>query len=239
MQIDFHHAVTYVATRLGGLSHEDASTVAHAAQYVDDATTDGPLTFTTGERYVRVTSAHKTFDIKDNADHANNRLVWVPFHFLPGNEAPPAGCDAGEAFLRRMMCKPDSAVARAMILDCIERKSLPSAALPTGTLTELKQGLQARKEVRQRERDHLTLSLTGISPVTPSAGFWKDLATDDRGAVALDRLQMVVWTILLGGLFLHSVLVYVTMPDFSTTLLALMGVSSGTYIGFKMPQART
>lgn len=127
MQIDFHHAVTYVAIRLGGMSHEEACTVAHAAQYVDDATTDGPLGFTTGERYIRVTSAHKTLDIKDNADHADNRLVWVPFHFLPGNAAPPAGCGADEAFTRRMMCKPDSAVARQMVRDCIARKDLPFA----------------------------------------------------------------------------------------------------------------
>ena len=26
-----------------------------------------------------------------------------------------------------------------------------------------------------------------------------------------------------------------TMPDFSATLLGLMGLSSGTYVGFKMP----
>ena len=127
MQIDFHHAVTYVTTRLGGLNHEEACTVAHAAQYVDDATTDGPLTFTTGERYVRVTSAHKTFDFRINANHADNRLVWVPFHFLPGNEPPPIDTAASEAFARRMMCKPDSAVAREMMRDCIERKSLPFA----------------------------------------------------------------------------------------------------------------
>lgn len=109
------------------MSHAEASTVAHAAQYVDDATTDGPLGFTSDERYVRVTSAHKTLDIKDNADHADNRLVWVPFHFLPGNEAAPVGCDAEEAFMRRMMCKPDSAVARGMVHDCIARKDLPFA----------------------------------------------------------------------------------------------------------------
>ena len=122
MQIDFHHAVTYVVTRLAGFTHEDACTVAHASQYVDDATTDGPLTFSTGERYVRVTSAHKTFDIRVNSDHADNRLVWVPFHFLPGNDAPPAGASADDAFSHRMMCKPDSAVARLMMHDCIERR---------------------------------------------------------------------------------------------------------------------
>jgi hypothetical protein len=126
MQIDFHHAVTYVVTRLAGLNHDDAGIVAHAAQYVDDATTDGPLTFRTGERYVRVTSAHKTLDWL-NADHADNRLVWVPFHFLPGNATPPAGCSSDEAFLRRMMCQPDSEVARAMVHDCVQRRDLPFA----------------------------------------------------------------------------------------------------------------
>jgi hypothetical protein len=120
-----------------------------------------------------------------------------------------------------------------------ERASAAQAAgQPTTTLEALKQGLLARRSAREGERDHLTLRMTGISPVTPSAGFWQDLVTDDRGAVALDRLQMVVWTVLLGGLFVHSVLVYVAMPDFSTTLLALMGVSSGTYIGFKMPDTK-
>jgi hypothetical protein len=27
------------------------------------------------------------------------------------------------------------------------------------------------------------------------------------------------------------------MPDFGVTLLGLMGISSGTYVGFKFPQA--
>ena len=38
--------MTYVVARLAGLADADARTVAHAAQYVDDATTDGPLTVT-------------------------------------------------------------------------------------------------------------------------------------------------------------------------------------------------
>jgi hypothetical protein len=94
------------------------------------------------------------------------------------------------------------------------------------------------------------LGLVGISAatalaavaVTPagrrpavSAGFWRDLVTDERGLVALDRLQVVVWTLVLGGIFLMSVLWYLAMPEFSATMLALMGISSGTYIGFKLP----
>jgi hypothetical protein len=68
-----------------------------------------------------------------------------------------------------------------------------------------------------------------------SEGFMRDLISDDRGVVALDRLQVVVWTLVLGGIFLTSVLWDLTMPEFSGTMLALMGISSGTYIGFKLP----
>jgi hypothetical protein len=69
----------------------------------------------------------------------------------------------------------------------------------------------------------------------PSRGLWLDLVADDKGVVALDRLQIVVWTIVLGGVFLNSVFWELTMPEFNTTLLALMGISSGTYIGFRLP----
>jgi hypothetical protein len=93
------------------------------------------------------------------------------------------------------------------------------------------------------------LGLVGISAATAlaavamtpsrgpraSEGFMRDLISDDRGVVALDRLQVVVWTLVLGGIFLTSVLWDLTMPEFSATMLALMGISSGTYIGFKLP----
>jgi hypothetical protein len=123
MQIDFHHGTTYVCCRLAGMPHADAAIVAHASQYVDDATNDGPLAFETGERYVRVTSAHRTLDLRLNADYADNRMVWVPFHFLPGNEAPAPGTPASQSFVARMVCRPDSAIAREMVLDCIATRS--------------------------------------------------------------------------------------------------------------------
>jgi len=93
------------------------------------------------------------------------------------------------------------------------------------------------------------LGLMGISAATalaasaiPTGGarrasqsWWRDLVADENGIVALDRLQIVVWTIVLSGIFLTSVIWDLTMPEFNTTLLALMGISSGTYIGFKLP----
>jgi len=66
-------------------------------------------------------------------------------------------------------------------------------------------------------------------------GWWRDLVVDERGVVALDRLQIVVWTFVLSGIFLTSVIWDLTMPEFNATLLALMGISSGAYLGFQLP----
>ena len=48
MQIDFHHATTYVVARLAGFPQPQAATVAHASQYVDDATCAGMIRFDNG-----------------------------------------------------------------------------------------------------------------------------------------------------------------------------------------------
>jgi hypothetical protein len=129
MQIDFHHAATYVACRLAGLNADQAATVAHAAQYVDDATIDGAVNFADGQRYVRATSAHKMLD-HENADTADNRLIWTPFHFLPGaDDSAPGGDRASDKdrFIRKMMCRPNSPVAQTMITHCIEHQDVPFA----------------------------------------------------------------------------------------------------------------
>jgi hypothetical protein len=83
--------------------------------------------------------------------------------------------------------------------------------------------------------------ITPRSEVAPrkSRGWWRDLVADDNGVVALDRLQIVVWTLVLSGIFLSSVIWDLLMPEFNATLLTLMGISSGTYIGFQLPQKST
>ena len=68
-----------------------------------------------------------------------------------------------------------------------------------------------------------------------SGGFFSDLTTDINGP-ALHRLQIVVWTVTLGVMFLLNVYGALVMPDFSPTLLALMGVTSAGYLGFKYPE---
>lgn len=71
-----------------------------------------------------------------------------------------------------------------------------------------------------------------------SEGLFRDLLSDVNG-VNFHRFQMVIWTIVLVALFIAGVYSTLAMPQFSNTLLALMGISSGTYLGFKIPERQT
>lgn len=88
-----------------------------------------------------------------------------------------------------------------------------------------------RAELLKAENDDL-VSRMGKSG---SKGFWKDLIHDDTGP-SFHRFQMVAWTIIFGVVFIRYVVWYVAMPTFDSTLLALMGISGGTYLGFKIPE---
>lgn len=98
--------------------------------------------------------------------------------------------------------------------------------------------LDKKRDEQQRARNALTVRAASLTSVVPTRGFGRDLVCDDRGGVTLDRVQIAVWTLILGLIFISSVTLELTMPEFSGTLLALMGISSGTYIGFQMPAAK-
>jgi hypothetical protein len=68
-----------------------------------------------------------------------------------------------------------------------------------------------------------------------SRGFLRDVLSDGDGIV-LHRLQMFVWTLVLGMIFVALVYRDLAMPVFSATLLGLVGISAGTYLGFKIPE---
>jgi hypothetical protein len=124
MQIDFHHAVTYVAARAAEFEHADAETIAYCAQYVDDAVQTGTITFQNKALYERICSAHKMADYRNMEALANHR-VWIPFHFLPGNDGQAAGHNPGQHFIKKVICTKDSPVARDMIAACIHDRHKP------------------------------------------------------------------------------------------------------------------
>jgi predicted membrane channel-forming protein YqfA (hemolysin III family) len=74
-------------------------------------------------------------------------------------------------------------------------------------------------------------------PGGTSKGFLNDVMSDPTG-VSLHRFQMFVWTLVLGVIFCGNVFKNLEMPQFSATLLGLMGISSGTYLGFKVPEKK-
>jgi hypothetical protein len=129
MQIDFHHTATYVIARHAGFAHEDAAVVAHAAQYVDDATTSGFIRFSNGMRYQRTASSHAMCD-PDNLDNDDNTTSWLPFHFFPAAAAGQDGRDPG--YYEMLVCRPDSLPARAMMAAAIRSKGQPNSLYRLG-----------------------------------------------------------------------------------------------------------
>ena len=91
-----------------------------------------------------------------------------------------------------------------------------------------------------------TLALVGISAATgigamligngttvgQTKDFWTDICVGDNGP-SFQRVQIVCWTAVLGIFFAINVFATLSMPEFSSTLLLLMGLSSATYLGSK------
>lgn len=71
-----------------------------------------------------------------------------------------------------------------------------------------------------------------VAPVRTTQGFLEDLVCDQDGA-KLHRLQMMIWTCILAVIFAWNVVWNFVFVNFDTNLLLLMGIVSGTYLGFK------
>ena len=77
------------------------------------------------------------------------------------------------------------------------------------------------------------------SQVSASRGLWQDILSDGN-AITLHRLQMVLWSLVVITIFWADLVqqastakAALAMPDFHTSLLAIMGITHGTYLGMK------
>lgn len=129
-----------------------------------------------------------------------------------------------EAALQNAQKKVDAANAavQASPADAVARKEMLDATAELNAL-------QAKLDLARR-----LLNSAAVAP--KSRGFVRDLLEDGQGSVGLHRFQIAVWTFVLGIIFISSVLIELSMPTFSPTLLTLMGISAGTYLGFKFPE---
>ena len=98
-----------------------------------------------------------------------------------------------------------------------------------------RQLVQGRTRLNQVDQQLRALTVETAPQV--SQGFLRDILSDGSG-YSFHRFQIFAWTIVLGIIFVSSVYNDLTMPEFSPTLLGLMGLSAGTYIGFKFPEQK-
>lgn len=104
------------------------------------------------------------------------------------------------------------------------------------TRDSLNQQLQQDRTRLAQVGDQI-LALTRPVSSNVSVSFLRDILSDSSG-YSFHRFQIFAWTIVLGIIFVSAVYNNLNMPDFSPTLLGLMGLSSGTYIGFKFPEKK-
>lgn len=134
MQYDMHYYGTYALAAAAGIPREDAQVIAHAAQYVDDQNYTILQTVREeqdelGAGVIGIPTAHHPIEaglrteIQAAADQVlamlpikrktdihgadDSRSIWVPFHFIPGNE--------GNTFHEKLVCKKDSKIANEMV----------------------------------------------------------------------------------------------------------------------------
>jgi hypothetical protein len=74
--------------------------------------------------------------------------------------------------------------------------------------------------------------------VPASAGFFADILTDVNG-ITLARLQMLLWNVTLGLVFVGRIFADLRIPDLDASTLGLLGLSAGAYVGFKVPEKQT
>jgi hypothetical protein len=102
--------------------------------------------------------------------------------------------------------------------------------------TDLAQDRKTELEQSGKELAAQIAEARSAGSQTTSHGFWNDILNDANG-MSLHRFQIVAWTFILGIMFLSKVYHELAMPQLDNGLLALMGISSGTYLGFKFPES--
>jgi hypothetical protein len=183
MQIDFHHAVTYVVARLSGFKQKKAEIIAYAAQYVDDATSSGTVHFSNNAMYKRISSAHAMTDPNNFKKSIKNHMVWLPFHFLPGNNDLEAGENPNGGFINKIVCSKNSPIAKEMVRQAIIEKDRPYGLHRLGITMHVYADTWAHQKFAgvlhdiNEVEDAVEVSDTGVFK-SGLGSWWRDLLDD-------------------------------------------------------------
>jgi hypothetical protein len=79
---------------------------------------------------------------------------------------------------------------------------------------------------------------TAVNAAIPQNEYWWVDILSDANGVSFHRFQVAAWTLVLGIIFVVQVYEVLAMPTFDGSLLALLGISAGTYLGLKIPEPK-
>ena len=96
--------------------------------------------------------------------------------------------------------------------------------------------LSADRAARTAEKDEQERLIKRLERSNDSHGIVSDMLTDENGN-SLHRLQLVLFTLLYGAMFVWSVGENHSLENmaFTDQMLEFMGVTGGIYVGFKVP----
>jgi hypothetical protein len=172
-------------------------------------------------------------------------LITGAVDIINGTDLALLGIGAGTALGATAIDRSRQATAKLKLEDSKALKQRLSVEI--GGLSEQIQSMEASQARRDLEKQHALMQheleaanerdrlLERAAAPQPSTSFLTDILSDREG-IEFHRFQMVVWTVGLGLIFITSVWSRLSMPEFNATLLTLMGISSGTYLGFKIPE---
>jgi len=146
-----------------------------------------------------------------------------------------ATIDAQKSTPDNLQAEHDKAVSLRMEVNQLDqeiidlKKQLDAAPPPGGGVRQLAPDL-ARKQEERAQKLSAYQKL-----VRNSEGFLTDILSDANG-ISFHRFQIFAWTVVLTIIFIKEVYENLAMPVFNTTLLGLLGLSAGTYLGLKIPE---
>jgi hypothetical protein len=139
----------------------------------------------------------------------------------------------GRAALRLAQAQPTLAAPAQPVGGSSAAGAQPAVAPVPVNLASLEIQL-AEKDARLKKLLAEGVTVTR-QPATQKQSWISDILSDENG-ISFHRFQMLAWTLVLGAYFGVSIFKDYVMPEFDTQMLVLMGISSGTYLGFKLPE---
>ena len=124
----------------------------------------------------------------------------------------------------------------------LETVALRSETEALDTAARIHEGRDSHAQISARAAERAALAhaaettLNRLEAQAPcSRGFLADLLSVADGP-ALHRFQNLLWNAALGIVFVVGAYRTLTLPEFDATLMVLLGISQGLYLGLKLPE---